>query len=444
MPKIGIIAEFNPFHQGHMYLMDYARNTLGASSIIIALGHEFTQRGDVALLDRYTRARSARSCGADLVLGMPVAASCGSAEVFARCGASLLSTAGCDTILCGWEGNDALQGNPRPDCSSLLSREDEGAKDLLFEIARILSKEPPEYKRVLSGELKSGKSFPSARTTALLATLSSNKKRSIAKGLLSSPNNILALEYARAILDLSLDLKLELLPRKGSAYHSSELRHEVYASASAIRQKLSSMESALHNETDFLLLQSLSSYMPAKAYRFLEDAAAQKLLLYPSDVDVLLHARLLEERDNRIFADCSSDLSNRISRSLDQYTGYEAFADLLKNKSLTRSRICRVLTHILLGIKEEDVAAVKSLNYAPYFHVLAASKEGRSLMGQLKATRLPLFCSINELSPLFIEKEPAIKRLLSLDMKASDMVRILRIQKSKMPLPTEYTRKVEL
>lgn len=432
MPKIGIIAEFNPFHQGHMYLMDYARNTLGASSIIIALGHEFTQRGDVALLDRYTRARSARSCGADLVLGMPVAASCGSAEVFARCGASLLSTAGCDTILCGWEGSDAMVPSIE--------------KALLFEIAGLLSEEPKDYKKVLSEQLKTGKSYPAARTNAVLSCISSDSKKAIARDLLSSPNNILALEYARAIHDLSLPLELVLLARKGSDYHSTRITKDFYASATSIRQKLASME-VLYQKGSLKpdqFRQSLSPHMPKESYQLLEQAFIKKLLLFPSDVDILLHTKLFEKEELTAFADCTDDLQNRILKNRDQYIGYEAFADLLKNKSLTRSRITRVLTHILLGITDEDLTLLKRRDYAPYFWILAASAKGKGSMGVLKQKDLPLFCSINEISSSLSMEKSDTQRLLALDLKASEVVRILRIHKCRRPLPTEYTRKVVL
>lgn len=126
MSRIGIVAEFNPLHTGHKYLIDYAKNSLGADSVVIALGNEFTQRGGIALIDRYSRAQSAIDAGADLVIGMPVIPSCASAEIFAESGVALLSACGCDKIICGYEGI-------RPD----YKENDAKIKDIIFELQDI-------------------------------------------------------------------------------------------------------------------------------------------------------------------------------------------------------------------------------------------------------------------------------------------------------------------
>jgi predicted nucleotidyltransferase len=190
--------------------------------------------------------------------------------------------------------------------------------------------------------------------------------------------------------------------------------------------------------------QSLSPHMPKESYQLLEQAFIKKLLLFPSDVDIPLHTKLFEKEELTAFADCTEDLQNRILKNRDQYIGYEAFANLLKNKSLTRSRITRVLTHILLGITDEDLTLLKRRDYAPYFWILAASAKGKGYMGVLKQKDLPLFCSINEISSSLNMEKSDTRRLLALDLKASEVVRILRIHKCRRPLPTEYTRKVVL
>ena len=122
MSRIGIVAEFNPFHTGHKYIIEYAKNNLNADSVVIALGNEFTQRGGVAIIDRYSRAAAAIDAGADLVVSIPVTASCASAEIFAECGVCLLEACGCDMIVCGYEGGD---------------------KELLHKTAQLLVEEPP-------------------------------------------------------------------------------------------------------------------------------------------------------------------------------------------------------------------------------------------------------------------------------------------------------------
>ncbi|MQN01680.1 MAG: hypothetical protein DUD27_06755 [Lachnospiraceae bacterium] len=430
MSRIGIVAEFNPFHTGHKYIIDYAKNVLGADSVIIALGNEFTQRGGIAIIDRYSRAKAAvdagadlvvgmpaaSSSGADLVIGMPVAASCASAEIFAECGVCLLAACGCDKIACGFEGGDI---------------------SLFKKTAKVLLEEPAAFKDVLQADLKSGMSFPSAREDALKAYFNICSASVPAKDtdasaisfddaiseIVSSPNNILAVEYEKAILRHHFDIELIPVKRQGTSYNDA-LSDGEFVSATYIRRMIYDGN-----------LDAVKKHLTAFSYQALKDSRGKNLLLCDDDLSLPLHLALLSHDNYSEFSDVSEELSDRIKRLLPQFTGFTQFTMLLKNKSLTASRIRRALIHILLGIRDKDIFSLREKDFVPYLWILDASPDGLSMLkGIKKSCSAPLFFSVNELPNGFTDNR--------LDMKALDLVRALRIEKSGLPIPNERQRKI--
>ena len=186
MKTIGIIAEFNPFHNGHKYLIDKCRKDLHADRVVVVMSGDYVQRGAPAIIDKFTRAKCAVNLGADLVIELPIYYSLGSAEYFAKGAVSILSGLGCIDYLCF--------GSEFPDVNKL------------YEISDIISNEPPVYKDVLSTGLKDGLSFPAARAKALNEQLKNTSKgydQAEYEDLLSSPNTILGIEYLRALNTLN-------------------------------------------------------------------------------------------------------------------------------------------------------------------------------------------------------------------------------------------------
>lgn len=405
MSRVGIVAEFNPLHTGHKYIIDYAKNNLGADSVVIALGNEFTQRGGIAIIDRYSRAQSAIDAGADLVIGMPVLPSCASAEIFAESGVALLAACGCDKIVCGYEG---------------ISSE-----NLLNELACVLVEEPDQFKEELHRCLKSGMSFPAARGEALSACFPDCKNE--INYFLKEPNNILALEYQKAIIRCAPSIELVPVKRQGAGHHDMTAENG-YASASYIRETIQAGR-----------LNDIRPQLTEASYKILKDASVNNLLLFDDDLSLPLHLELLSINSYNRFFDVTEDFSDRIKKLLPEYVSFSQFADLLKNKSLTASRIRRCLIHILLGITEDDANALRCTHFAPYLWVLSASKGGLSMLGDIKSSsNLPLFFSINEKAAE--EAEP----FLQPELKALNIARALRIEKSRLSLPNENQRKISL
>ncbi len=405
MSRVGIVAEFNPLHTGHKYIIDYAKNNLGADSVVIALGNEFTQRGGIAIIDRYSRAQSAIDAGADLVIGMPVLPSCASAEIFAESGVALLAACGCDKIVCGYEG---------------ISSE-----NLLNELACVLVEEPDQFKEELHRCLKSGMSFPAARGEALSACFPDCKNE--IDYFLKEPNNILALEYQKAIIRCAPSIELVPVKRQGAGHHDMTAENG-YASASYIRETIQAGR-----------LNDIRPQLTEASYKILKDASVNNLLLFDDDLSLPLHLELLSINSYNRFFDVTEDFSDRIKKLLPEYVSFSQFADLLKNKSLTASRIRRCLIHILLGITEDDANALRCTHFAPYLWVLSASKGGLSMLGSIKSSsNLPLFFSINEKAAG--EAVP----FLQPELKALRIARALRIEKSRLSLPNENQRKINL
>lgn len=369
MKTAGIIAEYNPFHRGHYYQIQYAKEVLGADYIVAAMSGDYVQRGAPALLPKHVRARMALLGGADLVLELPASISSASAEFFARGGVSVLDGLGITDLLCFGS--------------------EEGELPLFLETADILIREPEDYKTILQTCIKSGMSFPSARSQALLSCFLQHHPdtdQSRFSDFLSSPNNILGIEYCKALLKQKSKIMPATLKRTGAAYHETQLRRTQAPSASGIRSYL--------NQTQGLTAQNicehLSPFLPETTLSLLTASISRQECLTENDLDLLLHYRLLGETPETLceYLDVSEDLAARIIRLRNQYRGFLSFAGLLKTKELTRTRIQRALLHILLGIKKSPLSL-------PYARVLGFRKSAGPLLKAIKKEgKIPLITKL--------------------------------------------------
>lgn len=410
MKVVGIVAEYNPFHLGHAYQLQYARETLGADYCVIVMSGSFTQRGTPALFDKYTRASYALGCGADLVLELPVIYATASAEAFALGGVSTLQNTGVvDTLLFGCEANDIAP---------------------LQEIASILVDEPEEYRQILHSELQQGKSFATARASALV--------HPEYESIISTPNNILAVEYLKALKRLNSSIQPVGLQRKGCGYHDETLQSPL-ASATAIR-KFIYAQSTFASESD---CREMLSQMP----RTLQENVLCKLqageFLSPEDISLLLHYALMSSTDFRCFYDCSEDISNKILRNRHLYASFDAFCQQLKSKDVAYSRISRILCHILLGITDEIIPDLTAKpipsRMLPYLRVLGFNEKGSALLSEIKTKgAVPLLTTPKDAHTFL---SPEALSILQKDIFASDVYRMALSEKTGQAYPNEYTRR---
>ena len=410
MKAAGIIAEYNPLHEGHTFQLAQARKRYGADAVVVFMSGDFTQRGAPAVLDKYVRARLATECGADLVLMLPELCSTASAEYFATAGVqAVIRSRICDFLLFGSENDDI---------------------EAFTEVAKILLLEPPLYRETLQDALKSGLSFPLARERAIRKLIDTKEF------FLSSPNNILGLEYVKALLQAGSDITPVAMKRIGADYHDAALPNDAghFVSASAIRNVLKCGDASV-------VALKLREHLSPRLLNPLLAAVRDNELLDRDDASLLLHEALLKTDDYSVFADCSGELSNRIRKARNEFLQWSALNDRLKTKELTYSRISRVLLHILLDFTNEDYLRAKKLSYVPYFRVLSFNDVGERLLSLMdERSSVPVI-----VGPREAEEKLSGDALLLFrkDIYAADLYRAIKTNKSGKIYPNEYTRKFE-
>lgn len=365
----GIIAEYNPFHNGHKYHMEQCKNATGADYTIVVLSSNFTQRGEPAILDKFVRARMALENGADLVLELPISHAASSAEYYAQGGVSILDQLGVVDHLCfGSECGDI---------------------EVLQEFAKILSEESSAYVKDLKSGLSIGHSYPRARNRAITV---SNPDMAKNEYILSSPNNILGIEYLKALLRLDSSMKPFTIMRAGSDYHDRFVSTS-FCSALALRQAILSGQD----------IESLSSQMPESAFRIMQETLREMSPVTIDDFSHMLLYKLLMDQDLGYYGymDVSHALSDRIRNQLKTFSGYTAFCNSLKSKNMTYARICRCLLHVMLEIKKEDYLAFGNPAKIPYARVLGFRKDAQPLLNAIKNnTSIPLITKLADAKSL--------------------------------------------
>lgn len=379
MKTYGIVAEFNPFHNGHEYLIEQGKKA-GAEKTVCVMSGNFVQRGEPAVCSKWRRAEMALKCGADLVVELPVSWAVSSAERFAYGAVAVLNSMGCvDKLLFGCENADT---------------------DSLFSAASLCLSE--EYSGALKKFLSDGLSFPSAREKAVLS-LSDAKTAEILK----TPNNILATEYCKSLLRLNSSMEPVCVNRTG-VDHDSENLSEAFASASAIRKMLS---------CDF---EKSADFMPEKAFALLKKAYEEGRLLKDFknlDLPLISMLRRADANEISLVPDVSEGLEYKIKEAAKTGTSFGEIADLAKSKRYTHSRLRRILLLFYLGIFNEDL-----IEAPPYIRVLGFNNKGRELLAQMKKTAsLPVIMRYNDIGKL----SGQCKSVFDTESRAVDMYNTL-------------------
>lgn len=386
MKTVGIIAEYNPFHNGHLHQLSMAKKLSGADYAVIVMSGDFTQRGTPALLDKYRRAEMALRSGADLVLELPVRFATGSAECFAR---------GAVSLLCGLSVGALCFGS---EC---------GDVNMLRLAAGLLADEPKPFRDALRAKLQSGVSYPAARSQALSACLPADA--GCPADIWQSPNNILGVEYLRALRSLNSSMEVYTVKRSGADYADPQLPQGGFCSALAVRRKLFSGGE----------ISGLAPFLPPATLALLE--AEAPALLTEDDFSAQLFYRLLslQKTGYTAYADISQALSDKISNRLFSFRSYSDFCSLLKSRDLTYARISRCLLHILLQLRSTE-------GYAAYARLLGFRRDSRDVLTLLGKNRLPLLSKLADAEPLLDE---AGRTQLQEDLFASHLYESVRAAK---------------
>ena len=318
MNVVGIIAEYNPFHEGHAYQIQKAKEQCGAEFAVVVMNGDYVQRGEPAIFDKYTRTKEALLGGADLIFELPVRFGLSSAGDFAMGGVLALNALPFVTHLCfGTETGDLTP---------------------LLQAATFLCDEPDSYRTRVKHFVKQGILYPKARSLALAA------ESGLPTETWDSPNNILGLEYCVALQKLHSKIKPFTIRREGQGYHD--------------------------NDTP-----ALSDFPSATFLREKIRKAGEKENLSLSDFSSLIGYSLLTAKDLCRIKDITPDLSDRIRNELPKYREINEFVKTIKNPSLTTGRIKRSFFQCLFDIEKEEPVM-------PYLRVLGMKKEASSLLSQ--------------------------------------------------------------
>lgn len=386
MQTIGIVAEYNPFHCGHQYHIEQSKlHCPEADGIIAVMSGNFTQRGEPAIFDKWTRTKAALQGGADLVLELPTAFATRSAGYFARGAVLTLAATGIVSHLsCG------VENTPQQDMVCTLQQ-----------IAALLADEPEPYREALQHSIGEGMAYPQARQKALQELHISGAE------LLDTPNNILALKYLQNIASDNLPIAPLLIPRAGN-YHAELIPTDAkqFASATAIRKLILEDNRTWQKQIPDLCAQTLSEHL-SKAYP-------------PMYIDSFLHPLLFLLRrttpsELQAIAEMTEGLENRILEVA--HRDIHSVNDLcmaIKSKRYTYTRIQRTLLHILLNVTEQYAA-----NEPAYIRVLGFNATGQKLLKEMKKkAQLPVLIrparQKNELSEQG-------RKLLDLDVRATNL-----------------------
>ena len=395
----GIIVEYNPLHPGHIYHMEQTRKQTGADYLIAVMSGSFVQRGEPAIFDKYLRTKTALLAGADLVLEIPVAFSTASAHEFAAYGVALLSAIGVDAVVFGSE------------CGQI---------EILKQAAYALNYESAEFQERLRKGLKAGLTYPQARAKAL-------EMEDTWASVLSSPNNILGIEYLRAAEDLHSLMEFYTISRKGSGYHEDTLADANFPSASAIRGII---RNSLSKDKD--LLDILASHLPAVTH----PAYTGAVPVFVDDFSELLNAAILQMQATFSIADLSPELAARLAKPPYFPLSFEKRIQALKTRQLTYTRVSRALLHLALGMREEDISRWKDEGYALYARILGFRRQSSPLLSCLhKKSSIPLITKMADASQSLA---PSALALLEQEVYASHLYQTVRMKRSGV-FQNEYT-----
>lgn len=377
----GIIAEYDPFHNGHAWQLQQAK-ALGARRVAVAMSCGLTQRGALPLLPESVRVQAALTCGADLVFALPAPYACSGAECFARAGVQLLAAAGCDALVFGAETPDAA---------------------LLMEAARVLS--GAEYRTALKARLAAGaRSFAAARQAAVEAVCPGTGLAA----LLDKPNNNLAVEYCKAILELEAALVPIPLPRQGAG-HGQALTETggQFASASALRTLWQS--GGADAAAPYVPAEVLPLYREAfAAGQYTDLAAAQRCQL------ALLRSRCAGTAPFAQVRGISEGLEHRLEAAVRSSTTHAELLDSLTTVRYPRARMRRLAMDAALGYSADVFPALP-----PYLHLLGAQKDALPL---LKAAALPVSHSLARLA----EQNVPCRAVVDAQLRACDFGALCR------------------
>lgn len=405
MNSVGLITEYNPLHNGHIYHLNEARSKANAETAVAVMSGNFVQRGEPAVIDKYSRSSAAVDSGVNLIAELPTFYALSSAEGFAAGAVLTLAALGVSSFVFGSECGDI---------------------DSLEKCAEIFIKEPADFQAELKNNLSMGYSYPKARHMAL-STLYGNELSEIA----DSPNNILGIEYIKAVKKYNLSIRPLTIRRVQNNYHDISLKGEI-SSATAIRRKLidwsagsicssnCNINNDINNEINDNI--NFAKYMPPAMFSAFNAKLGHTFPITDDDFSLLLNYKTADIMykcgGNKAtfcaemlkYIDMNKDLANRLFAVHKDGMTFSEYTAALKNRQYTTTRIQRMLMHIILEFTV-DLKAKYEAGAVPYVRILAMDDKGRRHLNSIKkSAAVPI-----------ITKTADYKNLLSEDIYAASI-----------------------
>lgn len=357
----GIITEYNPFHNGHKFHLEESKKQTKSDGTICIMSGNFVQRGGPAIIDKWKRTELALNNGVDLIIELPTFYAVSSAEFFAKGAVSILNSLNIvNNLFFGSEIGDAKA---------------------LSEIAKVLVSEDEKFQNILKENLSLGLTFAKAREKSLIEYLNSSEINNI----ITSSNNILGIEYIKAILKLNSSINPVALKREGSNYNDKSLS-QTFSSATSIREVLKNT-SNIEDLKNIIPLESYEvfSKLQEQDYRFTFEEEMFKYIKYKIQTNCVNFNNLYEVTEG---------LDNKIIKEISSSNSLHEFILKIKSKRYTYSKISRILTHIYLGLDNDDFKDIANENNL-YVRVLGFNKTGREILSLIKAnSSIPLITKV--------------------------------------------------
>lgn len=350
MKVVGLIVEYNPFHNGHLFHFQQALRQTKADACVAIMSGNFLQRGEPAVVSKWARAKMALSAGIDLVLELPIAYCTQNAEMFAFGAVSALDSLGVVDSLCfGSESGDITW---------------------IKELAGLLVDEPEEFKRELRSLLSNGLPYPKAYAKAASLLVPESAAR------LDQPNNILGLNYVLALKKLQSPIEASTITRIKAGYHQSDISDSQIASATALRKLI------FDNSVD-----RIKDFVPSSTYGILleEKEMGRFPLSWKAYFPYVLHSILSKNIvELAQIHEMEEGLEHRLKRLQLQAADFDSFMELLKTKRYTWNRLQRIMLHLLLNLTKQEMQSFQAKKGVPYLRILGFNEKGRYLLHQAK------------------------------------------------------------
>lgn len=393
MSVLGLIVEYNPFHNGHLYHFNTSLDLTQAEYSVCVMSGNFVQRGEPAIVDKWSRTLMALKAGIDLVIELPVIYSVQSAEIFAYGAISILNSTGIvDKICFGSEAGDL---------------------GLLKKIASVICSEPDGYKRRIKFETAKGNSFAVSRAKAVLGFLENDLKcheLEELKSILQSSNNILGFEYIKWLYRLNSPITPVTIKRMHSNYNDASI-DTPFASALAVRKAIK--ETKLDTISDQIPLFTMdilkNQFSSGKGPVYLENFSQA----------ILCQIRKMPPEDISKVMDVNEGLEYRIKKASIMSGDISQLVDRIKSKRYTETRIKRILVHLLLGMYKKDLKEMNNAGGPQYIRVLGFTEKGKMLLAKMKKScRLPIITNVGDYRKY---NSIEIKKMMDLDILSTDI-----------------------